>query len=83
MHSCPAVPASSLTAFRCISSSADKIAASKRKGMWRGGTVPLGYDLRQRKLRVTPDEAERVRLIYRLYLDLKIYDLLYNGIPRY
>ena len=49
----------------------DKIAASKRKGMWMGGTVPLGYDLRERQLRVNPDEAERVRLIYRLYLDLK------------
>ena len=49
----------------------DKIAASKRKGMWMGGTVPLGYDLHDRQLLVNPDEAERVRLIYRLYLDLK------------
>ena len=49
----------------------DKIAASKRKGMWMGGTVPLGYDLRERQLFVNPDEAEQVRLIYRLYLELK------------
>ena len=49
----------------------DKVAASKRKGMWMGGTVPLGYDLSDRTLRVNPDEAERVRLIYRLYVDLK------------
>src|SRR5262245_30347357 len=49
----------------------DKIAASKRKGIWMGGTVPLGYDLRERQLFVNPDEAEQVRLIYRLYLELK------------
>jgi DNA invertase Pin-like site-specific DNA recombinase len=49
----------------------DKIAASKRKGMWMGGTVPLGYDLRERQLFVNPDEAEQVRLIYGLYLELK------------
>jgi DNA invertase Pin-like site-specific DNA recombinase len=48
----------------------DKIAASKRKGMWMGGTVPLGYDLQERQLLVNPEEADHVRLIYRLYLDL-------------
>jgi site-specific DNA recombinase len=49
----------------------DKVAASKRKGMWMGGTVPLGYDLRDRTLLVNPHEAEQVHTMYRLYLDLK------------
>ncbi|MEO7862008.1 MAG: recombinase family protein [Nitrospirales bacterium] len=49
----------------------DKIAASKRKGMWMGGQVPLGYDLHERQLRVNPEEADRVRLIFHLYLELK------------
>ncbi|MBR0654604.1 recombinase family protein [Plastoroseomonas arctica] len=48
----------------------DKIAASKRKGMWMGGSVPLGYDVRERRLVVNTTEAERVRRIYRAYLDL-------------
>ena len=46
----------------------DKIAASKAKGMWMGGTIPLGYDLRDRKLIVNPPEAETVRDIFRRYL---------------
>ena len=48
----------------------DKIAASKRKGMWMGGVVPLGYEVRDRKLVINPAEAETVRHIYRLYLQL-------------
>lgn len=48
----------------------DKIAASKRKGMWMGGTVPLGYDLQNRTLSVNMPEAEQVRLIYQTYLEL-------------
>src|SRR5207248_2060386 len=48
----------------------DKIAASKRRGMWMGGTIPLGYDLQDRKLIVNPEEADRVREIFRLYLEL-------------
>ena len=40
----------------------DKIAASKRKGMWMGGVPPLGYDVRERRLVVNPAEAETVRL---------------------
>src|SRR3974377_2403843 len=48
----------------------DKFAASRRKGMWMGGTVPLGYDVKDRKLVVNGKEAERVRLIFRRYLDL-------------
>jgi site-specific DNA recombinase len=48
----------------------DKIAASKRKGMWMGGYAPLGYDSRQGKLIVNPEEAERIRLIFNFYLEL-------------
>ncbi|SLN72346.1 recombinase family protein [Oceanibacterium hippocampi] len=48
----------------------DKIAASKQKGMWMGGPVPLGYDVRDRKLQVNEDEAGIVRCLYALYLEL-------------
>ncbi len=47
----------------------DKIAASKRKGMWMGGMVPVGYDVRDRKLIVNADEAAHVRKLFRLYLE--------------
>jgi DNA invertase Pin-like site-specific DNA recombinase len=49
----------------------DKIAASKKKGMWMGGTVPLGYDVRDRKLVVNDGEARNVVEIFRRYLKLK------------
>jgi site-specific DNA recombinase len=49
----------------------DKIAASKKKGMWMGGTVPLGYDVRDRKLVVNESEAGTVVDIFRRYLRLK------------
>src|SRR6266571_5835787 len=48
----------------------DKFAASRRKGMWMGGNVPLGYDLKHRKLLVNEAEAKTVRLIFERYLDL-------------
>src|SRR5271156_1934799 len=48
----------------------DKIAASKRKGMWMGGQPPLGYDLRDRRLVINDGEAETVRLIFKSYLEL-------------
>jgi len=48
----------------------DKIAASKRRGMWMGGTVPWGYDLKDRRLIIHKEEAERVLEIFRLYLEL-------------
>ena len=48
----------------------DKIAASKRRGLWVGGPVPLGYAARNKKLVVVEEEAERVRLIFQLYLEL-------------
>jgi site-specific DNA recombinase len=48
----------------------DKIAASKKKGLWMGGPVPLGYEAHERKLLVNEQEAEQVRHIMRRYLAL-------------
>src|ERR1700730_3427050 len=48
----------------------DKIGASKKKGMWMGGNVPLGYDASERTLIVNPADAETVRRIFALYLEL-------------
>lgn len=48
----------------------DKIAASKRKGMRVGGPVPLGYDVENKRLVVNEEEAERVRFIFRRYLEV-------------
>jgi site-specific DNA recombinase len=47
----------------------DKIAASKKKGMWMGGPPPLGYDVENRQLVINETEAKTVRTIYRLYLN--------------
>jgi site-specific DNA recombinase len=49
----------------------DKIAASKKKGMWMGGLPSLGYDVKDRKLVVNDREAETVRSIFRRYTELK------------
>jgi len=54
----------------------DKIAASKRKGLWVGGMAPLGYDTKDRKITVNEAEAERVRTIFRSYLKLGSLNLL-------
>jgi len=48
----------------------DKIAASKRKGIWVGGPIPLGYRRVDKKLVVAPEEAETVQMIFRRYLEL-------------
>ena len=48
----------------------DKIAASKKKGMWMGGNVPLGYDANERTLVINPAEAETVRRVFALYREL-------------
>jgi site-specific DNA recombinase len=48
----------------------DKIAASKRKGIWVGGPVPLGYAVVDKKIVVVPAEAEAVRTIFARYLEL-------------
>ena len=48
----------------------DKIASSKKKGMWMGGAVPMGYEARNKKLVINPDEAEIIRRTFRLYLEV-------------
>src|SRR6266436_2736326 len=48
----------------------DKIAASKRKGLWVGGTLPFGYEMKDGKIAIVEEEAEVVRLIFRRYLEL-------------
>jgi site-specific DNA recombinase len=48
----------------------DKIGASKRRGLWVGGMVPLGYVSRDKKLIIEEDEAERIRTIFRRYLEV-------------
>ena len=47
----------------------DKIASSKAKGMWMGGTVPFGYDKDGRTLKIRQDEAKTVRLLFNLYAE--------------
>ncbi|MHC4933941.1 MAG: recombinase family protein, partial [Planctomycetota bacterium] len=47
----------------------DKIAASKRKGLWMGGPIPLGYEPDGRTLTINEPEAETVRTLFRLYLE--------------
>jgi site-specific DNA recombinase len=54
----------------------DKIAASKRKGLWVGGMAPLGYETKDRKIIVVEEEAERVRTIFRGYIKLGSLDRL-------
>jgi hypothetical protein len=58
----------------------DKIAASKRKGMWMGGVPPLGYDVRDRRLVVNRPEAVTVKHIYERYLELGSVRLLRNDL---
>jgi site-specific DNA recombinase len=54
----------------------DKVAASKKKGMWMGGIVPLGYDHRDRQLHVNELEADQVRHIFEQYIRLgSVFDL--------
>jgi hypothetical protein len=60
----------------------DKIAASKKKGMWMGGNVPLGYDVKDRKLIVSEPEASTVRLIFRRYAELGSVALLKAELDR-
>ena len=60
----------------------DKIAASKKKGMWMGGPVPLGYEVVDRKLVAVPEEAERVRKIMRCYLEIRSVPALIGALHR-
>jgi site-specific DNA recombinase len=60
----------------------DKIGASKRKGLWVGGMVPLGYQAKDRKITVVANEAKIVRHIFRRYLDLGSLNLLLTDLRR-
>ena len=60
----------------------DKIAASKRKGMWMGGFVPLGYDVCDRRIVIDEREAETVRYIFRRYQELGCVRLLKEDLDR-
>src|SRR6202030_2949274 len=60
----------------------DKIAASKKKGMWMGGNVPLGYDVRDRKLIINEPEGATVRFIFRRYAELGSVALLRGELDR-
>src|SRR5262245_61539804 len=60
----------------------DKIAASKAKGMWMGGNVPLGFDVKDRRLVVNETEAATVRLIFRRYAELGSVALLKAELDR-
>ena len=60
----------------------DKIAASKRKGIWVGGPVSLGYRCIDKKLVVVPDEAETVRAIFTRYLELGSMGALIEDLDR-
>ncbi len=60
----------------------DKIAASKRKGMWMGGLVPLGYKVQQRQLVVVESEATTVRHIFERYCEVGSVRLLKAELDR-
>ena len=60
----------------------DKVAASRRKGKWTGGTVPLGYDTKNKKLVINKSDAETVRTIFRLYLELGSFSKLVAELDR-
>jgi site-specific DNA recombinase len=60
----------------------DKVAASRKKGKWTGGTVPLGYDAKDKKLVINKTEAETVRTIFCLYLELKSFGILVAELDR-
>ena len=60
----------------------DKIAASRRKGKWMGGTVPLGYDAKDKKLVINKAEAETVRYIFKRYLELQSFGKLVEDLDK-
>jgi site-specific DNA recombinase len=60
----------------------DKIAASKRRGMWMGGTVALGYDVSDHRLVINPAEAETVKGIFQCYQELRSVRLLKDDLDR-
>jgi site-specific DNA recombinase len=60
----------------------DKVAASRRKGKWTGGTPPLGYDAKDKKLVVNKTEAQTVRTIFQLYLEVRSFGKLVGELDR-
>ena len=54
----------------------DNIAASKRKGLWMGGNVPLGYDASGRTLTINASEADTIQTIFVLYEELRALHLV-------
>jgi len=60
----------------------DKVAASRRKGKWTGGTVPLGYDAKDKKLFINKAEAETVRHIFKRYLELQSFGKLVEDLDQ-
>jgi site-specific DNA recombinase len=60
----------------------DKVAASRKKGKWMGGSVPLGYDSKDKKLVINPAEAKTVRMIFERYLALKSFQKLVDELNR-
>lgn len=47
----------------------DKIEASRKRGMWMGGTIPLGYDIHDKKLFINKEEAKTIRAIFKVYIE--------------
>src|SRR5438552_445500 len=60
----------------------DKFAASRRRGMWMGGTIALGYDVSDHRLLINPAEAETVKGIFQRYLELRSVRLLKDELDR-
>jgi hypothetical protein len=60
----------------------DKVLASKKKGIFMGGNPPLGYDIGNRRLNVNEAEAEQVRAIFKLYLELRCVSRLKGALER-
>jgi len=60
----------------------DKIAASRAKGKWTGGSVPLGYDIKDKKLVPNPIERQTVNLIFKRYLELGTFQQLVEELDR-
>src|SRR5689334_6463042 len=54
----------------------DKIAASRKKGKWTGGSIPLGYEVKDKRLVVSASEAKTVRTIFTRYLALRSFQKL-------
>ena len=58
----------------------DKFAASRKKGKWMGGSVPLGFDVKDKRLVINETEAKTVRYIFHRYLELRSFRLLTNDL---